>query len=673
MLSDFIGGGQIFLHKIRMFVQVLNKTLAAAFLIGGICSCLYIYPKLKSLDITAAISYQKAVTAVNISDSIQSLRLMMNPNVKVNLPTIDAYTHKGIYAKEIDGRKILRNKYFKKAYIDTKSVIISGFFIFTVVLSLSILLIFTIWSKYGAGAKEKKHIKGHTIKTPREVLSYLKACNKVSHLKLGEMPLVKDSETKHIMITGSTGSGKTNCLHNLLPQIRSKRQRAIIVDTEGDMVSRYYWPGKDILINPFDERTHNWDLWSEIDSNRAIKKLATSFFADSPPDSHNYDSKWTSWAKMLFIGVLEYLSESKEFSVEELYNLIHREPIESLAKKLKNTSAGSLLNSKSENNAAPHNIRINAVEATDWLEFLSDNDDKKFSFKNWFKDFDDREDDSWVFICCDGGDAKILLPFISVLVDIAINSLISLGINRDRRIWFVMDELAKLKYLPALQENITLLRKYGGCVMVATQSFNQILSTYGRRTGSVMLAQFNTNIIFRSKLDEAKLIAKQIGEIEYLNYQKNISFGANDFRDGVSYTEQEKRQELVTAIDIESLKEHEAFILLPEAEVAIAKVHLEIIKSGNSLQIPFIVNPKIDQMISDRQKRWNDKLKLIENDSLLKNVIKETNDKKRAKIVGSDDTNNSLNNNEIALNCNQEKALNELVAVTISEEEFLEE
>jgi len=265
-------------------------------------------------------------------------------------------------------------------------------------------------------------------------------------------------------------------------------------------------------------------------------------------------------------------------------------PLENLTKLLKDTSASSILSSKSESNAAPHNIRINAAEATEWLEFLNDEKEDSFSFHEWFKNFEGKlSHDQWVFITCDGADTKILAPFFRVLMDIAFNSLIALGIERDRRLWFVFDELAKLKYISALQENITLLRKYGGCVLAATQSINQILSFYGRESGRVMLGQFNTNVVFRIKeVDEARTIAKQVGEVEYLKNQKNTSFGANDIRDGISYTEQEKTQDVIKVNDLASLGEREAYIFLPITEVAITKVKFEISLKPNIIQPSFI-------------------------------------------------------------------------------------
>jgi hypothetical protein len=310
---------------------------------------------------------------------------------------------------------------------------------------------------------------------------------------------------------------------------------------------------------------------------------------------------------MLFIGCLEYLRSENIATIENLYNLIHKETIESLVNKLQTTSVGALLSSNSENNAAPHNIRINTLLATEWLEFITDSTEKVFSFRKWFKELDDAASDQWIFITCDGADAKVLLPFFTVITDIALTSLIGLGIKPERRVWFVFDELAKLKYLPTLHENITILRKYGGCVLAATQSFNQILGHYGRNSGSVMLGQFNTNIIFRIKdVDEAKIIAKRIGEIEYLSHQKNTSYGAHEFRDGISYTEQEKKQNLIKISDLDGLKAHHAYIFLPETEVAISKTQLDIVPMPAIVQPAFIENPAIELLVEQRQQKWKE-------------------------------------------------------------------
>ena len=64
------------------------------------------------------------------------------------------------------------------------------------------------------------------------------------------MPLVKNSETMHLLVTGSTGSGKTNLIHNLMPQVERKSQPAIVVDQTGEMIAKYYNKERgDIIFN----------------------------------------------------------------------------------------------------------------------------------------------------------------------------------------------------------------------------------------------------------------------------------------------------------------------------------------------------------------------------------------------------------------------------------------
>lgn len=96
---------------------------------------------------------------------------------------------------------------------------------------------------------------------------------KKSDLKLGAVPLVKDSETKHMLICGTTGSGKTNALRQLMKQIQKRGDRAIVVDTTGDFVGKFFREEKDILFNPYDARSERWHLWWSQVSRPKIAKV----------------------------------------------------------------------------------------------------------------------------------------------------------------------------------------------------------------------------------------------------------------------------------------------------------------------------------------------------------------------------------------------------------------
>lgn len=101
-------------------------------------------------------------------------------------------------------------------------------------------------------------------------------------IKFAELPIVKDSERQHILITRTTGTGKTNMLNELLHPIRSKHEKAIIVDMTRSYVDRFYdSSGGDIILNPFDTRTTNLLPWNDIIDTEDFDDLASHFSSNN--------------------------------------------------------------------------------------------------------------------------------------------------------------------------------------------------------------------------------------------------------------------------------------------------------------------------------------------------------------------------------------------------------
>ena len=74
---------------------------------------------------------------------------------------------------------------------------------------------------------------GQMIVSPWIIALKLKLTRKASAIKIGQLPLVKGTETRHILVSGGTGSGKSNCFHRILPEIRKQKQTAVIVEQHG--------------------------------------------------------------------------------------------------------------------------------------------------------------------------------------------------------------------------------------------------------------------------------------------------------------------------------------------------------------------------------------------------------------------------------------------------------
>src|SRR4051812_26975086 len=100
MFNNFIGGGQVFLHKVRMFWQVFTRTIHIAFLVGIIAAAAVHSTELKQLDWQAFYSYRKAVLADSFDGAMNTIRVSIG-NKPNHITFVNAKTKAGIWAIKI--------------------------------------------------------------------------------------------------------------------------------------------------------------------------------------------------------------------------------------------------------------------------------------------------------------------------------------------------------------------------------------------------------------------------------------------------------------------------------------------------------------------------------------------------------------------------------------------
>ena len=583
MLNDFTGGGQIFLHKLRMFFQVLHRSFMTSLLVSLAIVGFISYKPLKILDLKAAMTYQKALLADGFDDASRGIRQTINPRAKYYYTTIDAYDKKGLHARDIDPRKIIKSNFYRAAYLEARYFLKIRLVFTALVMCGIFLLIYLLWSRFGRDVKSEKKKEGSgRVLSAKEVSSILKSINKASHFYIGTMPLVKDSETKHFLVTGSTGCGKTNLIHNILPQVEKKKQPAIIIDQTGEMIAKYYDPTRgDIIFNPFDTRAKSWDFWSDCNSLEELERFAKILFGfNRKRTGHSADPFWEQSAESLFIACTDYQRSTGDLRIEQLCSLVRGSSLGILQAKLKNTDASRYLESDNKTTASS----ILSVLATNAkpLSYLCNNTlDNSFSLKEHFKNIDQGAG-NWLFLATKPSSRELTLALIACISELAFSRLLDIGIKEDRRIWFVIDELSALGKLPSLPTLMAEGRKYGACVLSGLQSLNQLYSNYGQYEGSTIFGQFGTNFFFRNNEPAiAKTVSSICGRETIYRQQKNTSFGAHEFRDGVSYSEQQQQKDLVEYSDLAGLAVGECFVLLPEPQVRVAKLQVPEVKLPN--------------------------------------------------------------------------------------------
>lgn len=269
MLGNFIGGGQVFLHKARMFSQIFVRTVKLALILGILISALIYKDKVLEFNWSDSLLYQKALIASYFDRNVNELRSSFG--IEANYKTyIGARDRSNLLPSTV-----INTRYLESSYKDAQQLILEIILLIIFSFLVVFITIFILWNKFGRELKRTKVQKGSdVILADIEVSRRLKRLSKASDLVIGQMPLVKDMEIRHLLITGCTGSGKSNMFHNILPQIIKKKQPAIVIDQTGEMIAKYYNKERgDIIFNPFDARSKTWDFWRDIDSIEAIERL----------------------------------------------------------------------------------------------------------------------------------------------------------------------------------------------------------------------------------------------------------------------------------------------------------------------------------------------------------------------------------------------------------------
>ena len=101
------------------------------------------------------------------------------------------------------------------------------------------------------------------------------------------------TETQHTNVSGTTGSGKTALISDLVAQIREHGERYVVYDKMGSCTRSFYDPARDELLNPLDARSPRWSPSFEARSPRDFDTIAAALI---PQQKDTVDPFWVTAA-----------------------------------------------------------------------------------------------------------------------------------------------------------------------------------------------------------------------------------------------------------------------------------------------------------------------------------------------------------------------------------------
>jgi type IV secretory pathway TraG/TraD family ATPase VirD4 len=377
-------------------------------------------------------------------------------------------------------------------------------------------------------------------------------------LTLGGIAIPPLDETKHFKLIGTTGTGKSTAIRELLGAALKRGDRAVIADPDGGYLSQFFDEGRgDVILNPFEPGARAWDLFGEIRSTYDVEQLARSLI----PDHEGPDRIWRSYARTFFTAVTRQLHEAGIRELAELYRLLTSASPEELRLIVQGTPAQPFLEEGNERMFG--SIRSVTGASLTAFEYLSTQQAEPLSVRHWT-----RTGQGALFLPYQADQIAALRSIISTWMRLAIFQTMSQG-EGDYRLWFAVDELDALGTIDGLKDALARLRKFGGRCVLGFQSIAQVSTTYGHGEAQTIVENCGNTLILRCSASEtggtAKFASKLIGDREVIRTHVSKSRSGGFFHDprhSKSISEQHVTEPAVLGSEIEQLPDLAGYLKL---------------------------------------------------------------------------------------------------------------
>lgn len=397
-------------------------------------------------------------------------------------------------------------------------------------------------------------------------------------LTLAGIAIPTTDETKHFKLIGTTGTGKTTAIRELLRAALRRGDRAVIADPDGGYLDEFYDPTRgDVILNPFDRRAMLWDLFGEIRATYDVEQLARSLI----PDHEGPDRIWRSYARTFFTAVTRQLFEARTRELPELYRLLTSASPEELRMVVRATPAQPFLEEGNERMFG--SVRSVTGASLTAFEYLSIQRAEPLSVRHWT-----RAGSGALFLPYRADQIAALRSIISTWMRLAIFERMSGpvaaesptrnphhaanwrdNVHENQSCWFVVDELDALGQIDGLKDALARLRKFGGRCVLGFQSIAQVSTTYGHGEAQTIVENCGNTLILRCSASEAggtaKFASRLIGDRELIRPHVSTSRSGGFLQDpriSRSISDQHVTEPAALGSEIEQLPDLRGFLKL---------------------------------------------------------------------------------------------------------------
>lgn len=383
--------------------------------------------------------------------------------------------------------------------------------------------------------------------------------------------LDEDTLSKHTMLIGGTGCGKTTLFFHFVDQIRRKMTSddvMIIFDSKGDFYHRF-GTDKDLVLGnskEFINRSVRWNIYKEVLADGIdehsyilnIQEVCRSFFAKRVEKTTNsfFPNAASDLLGAIMTAIIRESINDHELRNKRFFNDSLKEAIDYLTPQMiiDNLSDHPDLNSVRSYIEGESDQSQGVL--SEMYSVLREIFVGVFSGHGAFsiREFVRNKGKKTLFIEYDLSIGSVLTPVYSLLFDLALKE--ALGRSHPQgNVYLIADEFRLLPNLRHIDDGVNFGRSLGVKVLAGLQSIEQLTEVYGNSRGKNIAAGFSSVFAFHANDTTTRnfvteLFGKNLILEQYLSFDDK-------------YREEKRNGHTVEDWDMTSLAIGEAIVGLP--------------------------------------------------------------------------------------------------------------
>lgn len=334
------------------------------------------------------------------------------------------------------------------------------------------------------------------------------------------VPYPSDMWTRHVLLIGGTGSGKSTAMKPLIEKVVKARERMILFDPKGEFTMGFKSPA---IIAPWDSRSFAWDIAKDMRNVGDMRRFAAAMIEDSQ------DPMWANASRQILVGFIIYMKRTRgdrwgwteladlvsmpQASLLQIMSKYHPEAVRAV-ERASVTTQGILINLSSFCASI-----FDLAEA--WGELP---EAKRISFVEWTLG---KSRQVQIILQGHGSYTELSKSYVRGIIEVIASIVNSVEMEDDpnRKLWIIADEFPQMGKVP-IRPLFEVGRSRGVRCIVACQDIAQLEEVHGERMVKAMVSMSGTLLVGQIMQGEtAEQVAKALGtrEVERANMSSSYA------------------------------------------------------------------------------------------------------------------------------------------------------